>query len=299
MIEVKNLTLRYPSGKGVFDLNFKVKAGEVMGYLGPNGAGKTTTIRTLMGFMQANEGVATINGLDCYSKAKQIKDILGYIPGEIAFPDGIDGADYLKFICRMRGTTDLTRMKSLIDQFELDMRGKVKKYSKGMKQKLGIVIAFMHNPDVVILDEPTSGLDPLMQNKFIDLINEEKKNGKTILMSSHMFEEVEKTCNEVLIIKDGRIIKQSDVESLKAGQRKAFVVKTDNTSALQKLGFEIGASGSDGTVVYVRGEEVNSFVKKLSTIDITGLNVKTQGLEDIFMSFYDTTSQDSLVKEGR
>ncbi|MEG2304395.1 MAG: ABC transporter ATP-binding protein [Lachnospiraceae bacterium] len=270
MIEVKNLTLTYPSGKGVFDLNFKVKEGEVMGYLGPNGAGKTTTIRALMGFMGANSGTATINELDCYLKAPDIKRSLGYIPGEIAFPDGIDGADYLRFLCKMRGTTDFAPMKRLIERFELDTHGKVKKYSKGMKQKLGIVIAFMHNPDVLILDEPTSGLDPLMQSNFIDLVNEEKKKGKTILMSSHMFEEVERTCDNVLIIKDGRIIKQSDVATLKSEQRKTYIVRT-----------------KDGEEMFnICGEELGEFIKKLGTMDVLSLDVKTQGLEEIFMSFY-------------
>ncbi|MEG1425844.1 MAG: ABC transporter ATP-binding protein [Raoultibacter sp.] len=270
MIEVKNLTLKYPSGKGVFDLNFKVKEGEAMGYIGPNGAGKTTTLRALMGFMAANSGTATINELDCYTKAPEIKRILGYIPGEIAFPDGIDGADYLKFLCKMRGTTDLAPMKQLVERFELDMRGKVKKYSKGMKQKLGIVIAFMHNPDVLVLDEPTSGLDPLMQSNFIDLVNEEKKKGKTILLSSHMFEEVERTCDNVLIIKDGRIIKQSDVAALKSEQRKTYIVKT-----------------KDGEEEFhVRGEELSAFIKKLGTMDVLSLDAKAQGLEEIFMSFY-------------
>lgn len=286
MIEVKNATLTYPSGKGVFDLDFEVRQGEVTGYLGPNGSGKTTTIRQLMGFMKPNRGLCTIAGLDCYDKAPAIKKFLGYIPGEISFPDGIDGMEYLKFLCRMRGTKDYSLMYDLIDRFELDMRGKVKKYSKGMKQKLGIIIAFMHNPEVMILDEPTSGLDPLMKNTFIELINEEKAKGKTILMSSHMFEEVERTCDKVLIIRDGRIIKQSDVATLKSSRRRAFVVKTENPEALSSLGFELGATSSAGTIVYVRGEDVNLFIKKLSSIDITGLDIKTQGLEEIFLSFY-------------
>ncbi|MEG0072795.1 MAG: AAA family ATPase, partial [Raoultibacter sp.] len=141
---------------------------------------------------------------------------------------------------------------------------------KGMKQKLGIVIAFMHNPDVLVLDEPTSGLDPLMQSNFIDLVNEEKKKGKTILLSSHMFEEVERTCDNVLIIKDGRIIKQSDVAALKSEQRKTYIVKT-----------------KDGEEEFhVRGEELSAFIKKLGTMDVLSLDVKAQGLEEIFMSFY-------------
>ncbi|MEG1888232.1 MAG: ABC transporter ATP-binding protein [Lachnospiraceae bacterium] len=291
MIKVENFTLKYPNGKGVFDLNFTVNQGEVTGYLGPNGAGKTTTIRALMGFMKASGGRVTINGLDCYEQAAKIKKSLGYIPGEISFPDGITGEDYLNFLSNLRGKHDLTIQKQLIDRFELDLHGKVKKYSKGMKQKLGIVIAFMHNPKVYILDEPTSGLDPLMQNRFIELINEEKKKGKTILMSSHIFEEVERTCDEVQMIKDGRIITHTQVSALKSNQRQAFLVKTKQVDVLRSFGFPMQAEGSEGTLVFIREGELNSFIKKLATIELTGLELKTQGLEDLFMSFYQQENQ--------
>ena len=225
MIEVKNLTMKYPSGKGVFELNFSVKDGEVMGYLGPNGAGKTTTIRALLGFMIPSLGSCSINGLDCFKDATEIQKKLGYIPGEISFFDDMNGDEFLKMLQDLRGIKDYTRMNELLELFELIPKGKIKKFSKGMKQKLGIVSAFMHNPDVYILDEPTSGLDPIMQNKFIDLILQEKAKGKTILMSSHIFEEVEKTCDNVIIIKDGRIVIQSDVHTLKSTQRNGYDVK--------------------------------------------------------------------------
>ncbi len=286
MITVGNLTLRYPSGKGVFDLNFQVKQGEVMGYLGPNGAGKTTTIRALMGFMAPDGGTCTIGGLDSYRHAPTIKKTLGYIPGEIAFPDGMEGMEFLKYLCRMRGQTDDRRMKSLMERFNLESKGKIKKYSKGMKQKLGIIAAFMHDPDVLILDEPTSGLDPLMQSTFTQLVLEEKKKGKTILLSSHIFEEIERTCDNVLIIKDGRIIKQSDIKALKSSQRRAFVVKTDSVEALRGFGFEIGSEREDGCEVYVRGEDIDRFIKKLGTLNVTGLDVKSQSLEEVFLNFY-------------
>lgn len=290
MIDVKKLTLKYSSGKGVYDLDFSVKEGEVMGYLGPNGAGKTTTIRALLGFMQPNSGTCSISGLDCTNEAAKIQKILGYIPGEIAFLDDMNGDEFLKFMHDMRGTKDTSRQKQLIEIFELDPKGKIKKFSKGMKQKLGIVTAFMHNPDILILDEPTSGLDPLMQNRFVELILSEKAKGKTILMSSHMFEEVEKTCDNVLIIKDGRIVKQSDVLTLKNSQRKGFVVKpADIASALQLLkaaGFEVYAAAGDAIEVFVTGEKVDKFVKTAAQFDILNLDVKTQTLEDVFMQFY-------------
>ncbi len=290
MIDVKQLTLKYPSGKGVFDLDFSVKKGEVMGYLGPNGAGKTTTIRALMGFMQPNSGVCTIGGLDCIKNATEIQKILGYIPGEIAFLNDMNGDEFLKFMNEMRGTKDTSRQKELMEMFEIEPKGKIKKYSKGMKQKIGIITAFMHNPDVLILDEPTSGLDPLMQNRFVELILNEKANGKTILMSSHMFEEVEKTCDNVLIIKDGRIVKQSDVQTLKNAQRKGFSIKTADVSTtlslLKNRGFQVSVTADNTLEVFVTGENVDSFIKTLAQSTVLSFDVKSQSLEDIFMQFY-------------
>lgn len=286
MISTKSLGLTYRSGKGIFDITFTVPQGKATGYLGPNGAGKTTTIRTLMGFMQANSGSCTIQGLDCYRDAAKIKKILGYIPGEIAFPGGMSSKEYLKYLCDLRRMKDTSRMKSLMERFELDAKGKIKRFSKGMKQKLGIISAFMHDPEVLILDEPTSGLDPLMQNEFISLILEEKKRGKTILMSSHMFEEVERTCDDVLIIKDGRLAARSDVNALKSSRRKAFVVQTPEPERLKEFGYEMGRVTDAGYEVYVMGDETDAFIKKLGGIEVTGLDIKSQNLEDIFLDYY-------------
>ncbi len=290
MIEVTGLSLVYPSGKGIFDLDFKVKRGEVLGYLGPNGAGKTTTIRALLGFMAPDKGSCTINGLDCWKEAPQIQKSLGYIPGEIAFLDGMNGDEFLRFMCEMRGTKDFTRQKQLIDMFELDTKGRIKRFSKGMKQKVGIVTAFMHNPEVLILDEPTSGLDPLMQNRFVELILEEKKKGKTILMSSHMFEEVERTSDTVLIIKDGRLVEQSDVHSLKETQRKCYLLKPNNLQEayeiLNAAGFEVKGTEDNTLEVFTKREGVDRFLKTISQLTVQDLDVKSQSLEDIFMHFY-------------
>lgn len=290
MIEVKDLTMEYSNGKGVFDLDFKVNEGQVMGYLGPNGSGKTTTIRALLGFMNPNSGTATIDGMDCWDKATDIQRILGYIPGEITFFDGMSGGEFLKFMQDMRGTKNLALQKQLIEMFELNPKGKIKKFSKGMKQKLGIVAAFMHDPDVLILDEPTSGLDPLMQNRFIELVLSEKSKGKTILMSSHIFEEVEKTCDNLLIIKDGRIVKHSDVQSIKSSQRKGFVVRTDEVILLMEVlksqGFELGNIMDNSIEVFVTGDKVDEFIKNISKFKILNFDVKIQTLDEIFMQFY-------------
>lgn len=290
MISVQSLTLEYPSGKGVFDLNFSVKKGEAMGYLGPNGSGKTTTIRALLGFMDPNRGRCSIGGLDCTNSAAKIQKTLGYIPGEIAFFDNTNGDEFLQFMHEMRGTKDRKRQKQLLEMFELDPKGKIKKFSKGMKQKLGIVTAFMHNPEVLILDEPTSGLDPLMQNRFIELILSEKAKGKTILMSSHIFEEVEKSCDNVLIIKEGRIVAHSDVETLKSSQRKGFLIKPADiskaTQVLKDAGFEVIPLSDDSIEVFVTGENIDLFIKTIAQFRILNFDVKTQSLEDVFLHFY-------------
>jgi ABC-2 type transport system ATP-binding protein len=290
MIEVRDLTLRYASGKGVFGLDFSIAKGEVMGYLGPNGAGKTTTIRALMGFMRPNTGMCSIGGMDCVTCAPIIQKSLGYIPGEINFLDNMRGDEFLQFMQRMRGTKDNTRQKQLLEMFELDPKGKIKKFSKGMKQKLGIVTACMHNPDVLVLDEPTSGLDPLMQNRFIDFILSLKREGKTILMSSHSFDEVERTCDNVLIIKEGRILNRSDVQTLKNTQRRGFVIKPQSIAeamvVLEASDFEVRQVSQDTLEVYVTGERIDRFIKTAARLDIVDLDVKSQSLEDVFMQYY-------------
>ncbi|MDD5603338.1 MAG: ABC transporter ATP-binding protein [Eubacteriales bacterium] len=301
LIEVKNVTLTYRSGKGVFDLDFNVKAGEIMGYLGPNGAGKTTTIRALLGFMKPDRGECLIGGLDCTKNAAAVQQRLGYIPGEITFPDDMHGDEFLKFISDMRRTAKnghkglnnnhKNRQKELTELFELDLKGRIRKFSKGMKQKLAIVTAFMHDPEILILDEPTSGLDPLMQNRFEALLSEEKSKGKTILMSSHLFEEVEKTCDNVLIIKDGRIVKQSDIHGLAASQRKTYIVRTSDAARLAALmegeNFETGPLASaDSLEIFVNSADTGRFIRILAGADILDLDVKAQTLEDVFMQFY-------------
>ncbi|MDY3014153.1 MAG: ABC transporter ATP-binding protein [Evtepia sp.] len=224
VIEVSHLTRDYGKGRGVFDLTFSVGQGEVFGFLGPNGAGKTTTIRHLMGFLRPQAGRCSMNGKDCWQDSAAIQRDLGYIPGELAFFEEMTGGEFLKFLERYRGPGSGVRKEELLARFALDTRGKIKRMSKGMKQKLGIVAAFMHDPTVLILDEPTSGLDPLMQNAFISIIHEERERGKTILLSSHMFEEVERTCQRVGIIRQGRLVALETIQALREKHMRAYQV---------------------------------------------------------------------------
>lgn len=288
IIVVRNLTKTYKNGKGIFDLSFDVNEGEVFGYLGPNGAGKTTTIRQLMGFTNADKGNCTIKGMDCRKQTKDIQVFLGYLPGEIAFFEEMSGIEFLHFISNMRKTKDNSPMNKLMNLFELDASGKIRKMSKGMKQKVGIITAFMHDPQVYILDEPTSGLDPLMQKAFIDLILEEKGRGKTILMSSHSFEEIERSCDRAGVIRDGRLVAVEDIQSLKASQRKAFIVTVASQLDVDKLqasGLEIGKVTNNQVEVIVKAD-YDIFTRTLADCKVLGIDALSQNLEQVFMKYY-------------
>lgn len=289
VFEIKNITKDYGNNKGVFNANFTVNKGEVMGFLGPNGAGKTTTIRQLMGFIHPDCGEVKINGMDCFTHAAVIQENLGYLPGEIAFMDDMSGIEFIKFVGKMKNVTDFTYADELMRLFELDPKGKIKKMSKGMKQKIGIVCAFMNQPQIAILDEPTSGLDPLMQNRFIEMILSEKEKGTTILMSSHIFEEVERTCDRTVIIKNGHIMAVEDMNKLKSNKQKYYVVRfSDDTMALEfAKEYQLSKDAIDGdkVTIGVKGN-VDEFIKKLSKYNVKDLNVKTQSLEELFMHFY-------------
>ena len=264
VLKIEDLTRDYGSGKGIFHVSFQVEQGEAFGFLGPNGAGKTTTIRHIMGFLKPMSGNCTINGLDCWKNSSTIQSKLGYIPGEISFFDDMTGTEFLDFVAKYRKLGFENRKKELMDRFDLNPKGKIKKMSKGMKQKIGIVSAFMHDPEILILDEPTSGLDPLMQSRFVQLIAEEKKRGKTILLSSHMFEEVERTCDRIGIIRTGKLVAVDSVEALRKRHMRSYTVTLDNAEMAKAFAEDFGGT-RDGQKVTV---------------------VCKQSLENIFMHYY-------------
>lgn len=296
VIEISGLTKDYGNHRGIFNLTFQVKEGEVFGYLGPNGAGKTTTIRHLMGFVSADKGSASILGMDCRSRSAEIMAHLGYLPAEMAFFDGMSGMDFLKFMAEMRGMTNTALRDKLIDMFDLDARQRIRKMSKGMKQKLGILCAFMHDPAVLLLDEPTSGLDPLMQKTFAELILEEKARGKTILMSSHSFEEIERTCDRAGIIRQGNLVAIENIKDLKEKRRKSYLISFDTTEAAEQFvksnSFEcIEAKGST-VKVSVTGN-VAALVRELGRYNVLEFDTESSSLEDVFMQYYGTSAADA------
>ena len=294
MIHVENLTQVYRGGKGVFDLSFEVGPGEVFGYLGPNGAGKTTTIRNLLGFMNADRGRATIDGLDCRRDAALLQNRVGYLPGEIAFFDQMTGMQFLTFMGEMRRTKSTARREELIERFELDADVRIRRMSKGMKQKLGLITAFMHDPLVYILDEPTSGLDPVMQNVFMDLLRSEKARGRTVLMSSHLFDEVQRVCDRAGIIKEGRIVTVEDVQSLNAVRQKSYVVTLAEPADAERLlaaGLDAERT-SDRRVVVTVMDNYREFFAALARCEVVGLESRAQSLEDVFMRYYGSEEHD-------
>lgn len=289
MIIVKGLSKRFTAEKGLFDLNFEVQKGEVFGYIGPNGAGKSTTIRHLMGFMKPDSGHSSIDGMDCWNNAARIQEQTGYLPGEIVFLEGMTGLGFLSLVQKMRKQTSTKRRDELIERFQLDVKAPIRKMSKGMKQKVGIIAAFMHEPQVLILDEPTSGLDPLMQRVFIDLILEEKQNNKTILMSSHSFQEIERTCDSAGIIKDGRLVALEDMHRLRTVQRRVFEVKVKSENDMNTIlhsNLDTEVKGERTVHVTVQGND-QEFLQLLSGCEVQHIDTRPQDLEDIFMHYYD------------
>lgn len=288
VIDVSGLTCDYGRGRGVFDLDFTVETGEVFGFLGPNASGKTTTIRHLMGFSRAVSGSCQIEGRDCFTSASVIQETLGYLPGDICMFPEMSGKAFLSFMAKFRKMKTTGRAKELIDRFELDIRQPIRRMSKGSKQKLALVCAFMHDPSILILDEPTASLDLLMQHEFIDLILEEKKQGKTILMSSHRFSEVEKTCDRIGILKQGRLVTVSSLEELRQTERRVYIITMENEEAAQAFQREhLNILEADGRMIKVAVyRDLRNLLSILTCYPISTLDNVGQSLEEVFLHYY-------------
>ncbi|WP_339022526.1 ABC transporter ATP-binding protein [Spiroplasma endosymbiont of Crioceris asparagi] len=215
-IQIKNVTKKYPNGAGNYDIQFDIEEGKVFGFIGPNGAGKSTLIRQIMGFVKSDNGSIDILGKDAWTKRAEIMKDMGYISGEPIVPEGYTGEQYLKIVCGIRKNVEWDYVLQLVKYFDFDFKRKIKKMSKGMKQKVAIIAAVMHNPKIIILDEPTSGLDPLMQQQFNSLMVKLKTEQKaTIFVSSHIFSEIEKMCDRVGFIRGGHLVKDSLMKEIK------------------------------------------------------------------------------------
>jgi len=296
MIQVNQVTKAFKHNKGVFNINFTIKKGEVFGFLGPNGAGKSTTIRMLMGFIKPDTGTITINHMDAFKDRAQIQSNVGYISGEISLMNDMTGKAYLNFMLKARGIHDHSRKDELIRRLQLDDSIKIGKMSKGMKQKVAIIQSLMHHPEILILDEPTSGLDPLVQQIFLQLIQEEKANGTTILMSSHSFTEVARTCDTICIIKDGHIVDIDDMNNIQTNARQHYSITFETEKDAQMFHALYKESKIDGTIVRVTLKgKTNEIIHALTKFQIKHINIENETLEEIFLHYYDRGEHHDVI----
>jgi ABC-2 type transport system ATP-binding protein len=289
VIDTAKLTKYYGKQLGIEDVDLEVKRGEVFGYLGPNGAGKTTTIRTLLDFIRPTSGSATVFGLDIRQSSVDIHRRVGYLNGELALYNNMTGEDLLKYLGNLRGGLDWKYVRELAARFQCDLSRRIQGLSLGNKQKLGLLQAFMHKPELLILDEPTNGLDPLMQHEFYDLLTEMKKEGRTIFLSSHILPEVEKVCDRVGIIRQGKLVTVETIEALKSHSVRQLEIHFARAIPKEKFSNMQGIRDilvQDKLLTCNVVGSLDALVKAAAQFEVINIISHEPSLEDIFMTYY-------------
>ncbi|MGD6779387.1 ABC transporter ATP-binding protein [Sutcliffiella horikoshii] len=289
ILETKNLCKTFGKFTALDGVNLNVNSGEVYGFIGPNGAGKSTTIRILLGILKATEGEAKIFGLDAWKDAVEIHKRIAYVPGDVTLWPNLTGGEVIDLFMKLRGGNKTGKREELIERFKLDPSKKCRTYSKGNRQKVALVAAFASNADLYILDEPTSGLDPLMEMVFQECVLEAKTAGKSVLLSSHILSEVEKLCDRVGIIRQGKIIETGTLQELRHLTRTNLLVET--TQPVLDIGSLKGVheveQRDDALSFQVDAEELTAVMKHVSGFGITKLESSPPTLEDLFMRHYE------------
>ncbi len=290
VIEIEGLTKRYGAKRGIEDVTVSVEAGEVFGLLGPNGAGKTTTIRTLLDLLHPTGGTARIFGLDSHRDSVAIRARLGNLPGDFGYGRQSTGRGALGLLARLRGLEGLGRAAELAERFEADLDRPLGQLSRGNRQKVGLIIATFHSPELLILDEPTSGLDPLMQEEFLSLVVEERERGCTVLLSSHELDEVERVCDRVGIVRGGRLIAVELIhELLSKARRTATLELADPADPLEDLRGLPGVSNlqaADGKVSFKVAGDLDPVLKAVAKRHVLDLELTHPSLEEVFLTYY-------------
>ncbi len=288
VIETKKLTKSYGKSRGIIEVDIVVEDGEIYGFIGPNGAGKSTTIRTLLTLIYPTSGSATIFGKDVVRFGPEIKQDIGYLPSEVFYYDKMRVKDLLKYSASFYKKDCTKRTAELVKIMDLDVNKKIDDLSYGNKKKVGIVQGLLHEPKLIILDEPTGGLDPLMQQNFFDLIRDENKKGATVFFSSHILGEVQRLCDRVAIIKEGKIIKVEKMSDLAKSNYSRF--KLEGKNVMEKSIFDLAGISDlkidENSASFLFKGDINSVIKIISSLDLLSLWVEEPELEDIFMHYY-------------
>lgn len=289
IVKTNNLTKKFGKFTALDHINLNVNEGEVYGFIGPNGAGKSTTIRLLLGMIKATEGEATILGLDVWKDAVDIHKRIAYVPGDVNIWPNLTGGEVIDLLMKLRGAENKSRREEMIEKFQLDPSKKCRTYSKGNRQKIALVAAFASGADLYILDEPTSGLDPLMEKVFQECVLDAKNEGKSILLSSHILSEVEKLCDRVGIIRQGKMIETGTLSELRHLTRTNLLVETKLPMiGLSELKGVYSIVESNRTLSFqVDAEELDSVIRHISQFGIVKLESAAPTLEDLFMRHYE------------
>ena len=286
-IETKKLTKYYGKARGIVDVDISVEEGEIFGFIGPNGAGKSTTIRTLLGLIKKSSGSATIFGMDCEKDKVKILAEVGYLPGEVFYYDNMRAIDLLRYSASFYKKDCSKRIAELADALSLDLNKKIEDMSLGNKKKVGIVQGLLHSPRLIVLDEPTSGLDPLMQRTFFDLIQQENKRGATVLFSSHILGEVQRICDRVAIIKEGRIVDLRSIDEMRKSSYKKVSFTAENAVADFSLTGAREITHDGATTSFLYNGEISALLGKLSGLPLINADISEPELEEIFLHYYE------------
>jgi len=302
IIQTNQLTKSYGRYRGIIEVTFSIQEGEVFGFLGPNGAGKTTTMRVLMGLLRANCGSATIGGLDCWKESTEVKKLVGYLPGEFTFDPGLRGAQIIEYLGHLRGGVDRANVRALIERLDFDPSKRFREYSRGNKQKLGLVQALMHKPRLLILDEPTSGLDPLNQQEFYKILAEVHAEGRTVFLSSHILPEVEHTCDRVAIIREGRLVKIDHVSALKDIRQHDVEISFAGPASVEWFKNVAGvvkvAPGADERTLQLNIQgALTEIIQIAGQHGATNIATHEPSLEEVFLRFYEPEQPAALAGE--
>ncbi len=290
IIEVKELTKFYGEHRGIIDLDFDVREGEIFGYLGPNGAGKTTTIRLLLDLIRPTEGEAKIFGKDVRLEGEEIRADIGYLPGELALFGDMTGEETLEYLASVKGGVDWDYVGELAERLEADMDMELAELSSGNKQKIGLIQAFMSKPRLLILDEPTSGLDPLMQQEFFRLIEEARENGQTVFASSHILPVVERICDRVGIIRKGKLVAVEEIDDLKEGMLRSLEIQFAERppeERFRKLPGVEEVNFEDSRLRCKVVGRLDDLIKEAASYEVINVISHEPNLEEIFLKYYE------------